>query len=133
MPVLVDTNVLIDVLTDDPVWADWSISRLREYAASGLVINPVIYAELCFGSPSPDFVDRIVLRFGLSYRETPRKGLFLAARAFARYKAGKGVRTNVLPDFLVGGHAVATGMAVVTRDIRHFRTYFPDVHVICPL
>ena len=132
MPVLVDTNVIIDVLTDDPQWADWSIEQLEANAGTGLTINPVVYAELCFGSPSVDFVDDVVRRFALTYQEIPRQGLFRAAKAFARYKGRKGTKTSVLPDFFIGGHAEATSIPLLTRDTKRLRTYFPSVTLICP-
>lgn len=132
MPVLVDTNVLIDVLTDDPQWAGWSIERLHENSHAGLVINPVVYAELCFGCPSGDFVDDVIRRFGLIYQEIPRQGLFRAAKAFGQYKAQKGVKTSVLPDFFLGGHAEVSGMPLLTRDTRRVSAYFPRIQLICP-
>lgn len=132
MPVLVDTNVLIDILTDDPDWADWSISQLDSHADAGLVINPVVYAELCFGSPSIGFADDVVRRFGLTYQEIPRQGLFRAAKAFGQYKARKGTKPSVLPDFFIGGHAEASGMPLITRDPKRLGTYFPGARLICP-
>jgi hypothetical protein len=132
MPVLVDTNVIIDVLTDDRQWADWSLEQLEANAGSGLIINPVVYAELCFGSPSMEFVDDVVRRFALTYQEIPRRGLFRAAKAFAQYKGRKGTRTSVLPDFLIGGHAEAAGISLLTRDTRRLSTYFSSVRLICP-
>lgn len=132
MPVLVDTNVILDVLTDDPQWADWSIEQLETCAGSGLMINPVIYTELCFGSPSVEFVDDVVRRFSLAYQDIPRQGLFRAAKAFARYKGRKGTKMSVLPDFFIGGHAEAVGVRLLTRDTKRLRTYFPGVTLICP-
>ena len=132
MPVLVDTNVIIDVLTDDRQWADWSVEQLETHAGSGLIINPVVYAELCFGSPSIEFVDDIVRQFALGYQEIPRQGLFRAARAFAGYKGRKGTKTSVLPDFFIGGHAEAAGVSLLTRDTKRLRAYFPSVRLICP-
>ena len=132
MPVLVDTNVIIDVLTDDRQWADWSLEQLEANAGSGLIINPVVYAELCFGSPSIEFVDDVVRRFALTYQEIPRRGLFRAAKAFAQYKGRKGTRTSVLPDFFIGGHAEAAGLSLLTRDTRRLSTYFSSVRLICP-
>ena len=132
MPVLVDTNVLIDVLTDDRRWADWSIEQLEDNAGTGLMINPVVYAELCFGSPSAEFVDDVVRRFALTYQEIPRRGLFRAAKAFARYKGRKGTKASVLPDFFIGGHAEAAGISLLTRDTKRLSTYFPAVTLICP-
>ncbi len=132
MPVLVDTNVLLDVLTDDPKWADWSIAQLEANASAGLMINPVVYAELCFGSPSVEFVDDVVRRFALTYQEIPRQGLFRAAKAFSKYRRRQGVKTSVLHDFLIGGHADAAGMPLLTRDTKRLRTYFPGVTLISP-
>lgn len=132
MAVIVDTNVIIDVITDDNDWADWSIAQLQRLAPGGLVINPAIYAELCYGFPSHEPVDELVAHFQLAYAEIPRVGLFKAAKAFRAHKRRGGIRGVVLPDFFVGGHAEAAGMAIVTRDIARFRTYFPSVPLICP-
>ena len=132
MAVLVDTNVIIDVITDDPVWADWSIGQLAASESEGLLINPVIYAELCFGFTAIEPVDEVVKRFGLSYTEIPRSGLFMAARAFGAYKSRGGTKLSVLPDFFVGGHAEAAGMPVLTRDTARLQTYFPTVRLIHP-
>lgn len=132
MPVLVDTNVIVDVLTDDPHWADWSVEQLQVHAGSGLIINPVVYAELCFGSPSLEFVDDVVRRFALAYHEIPRQGLFRAAKAFVRYKGQKGTKISVLPDFFIGGHAEAAGLSLLTRDTKRLSAYFPSVTLICP-
>ena len=132
MPVLVDTNVIVDVLTDDPQWADWSIEQLEANSAARLIINPVVYAELCFGSPSVEFVDDVVRRFAITYHEIPRQGLFRAAKAFARYKGRKGTKASVLPDFFIGGHAEASGISLLTRDTKRLSAYFPGVKLICP-
>ena len=132
MPVLVDTNVIIDVITDDPDWADWSIRQLEAHEPHGLAINPVIYAELCFGFSAAAPVDALVKQFGLSWHEVPRPGLFKAAKAFEAYRRRGGAKLSVLPDFFVGGHAEAAGMPVLTRDTCRYRTYFPAVRLICP-
>ena len=132
MPALVDTNVLVDILTDDLQWAEWSIRQLERYSGVGLVINPIVYAELCFGCPSIEFVEDVIRRFGLTYQEIPRQGLFRAAKAFGEYKARKGSKASVLPDFLIGGHAEAAAMPIITRDTKRLRTYFPHAKLICP-
>ena len=132
MPVLVDTNVIVDVLTDDPRWAEWSIEQLEAHADAGLTVNPVVYAELCFGSPSVEFVDDVIRRFALTYQEIPRQGLFRAAKAFALYKGRKGTKASVLPDFFIGGHADALGIPLLTRDTKRLGSYFPGVRLICP-
>ncbi|MCA9411988.1 MAG: type II toxin-antitoxin system VapC family toxin [Candidatus Omnitrophica bacterium] len=132
MPILVDTNVIIDVVTDDPVWSDWSISQLGENAESGLTINPAIYAELSYGFESQAQVDDVVRHFGLFYQETSRLGLFNAARAYRKYKKLAGSKRHVLPDFFIGGHAEAMEIPLLTRDDSRYRTYFPTVQLICP-
>lgn len=132
MPILVDANVIIDVITDDPGWANWSQQQLETHDTAGLVINPVIYAEICVGFSSYSSVDALIKQFSLAYQEVPRQGLFKASKAFSAYKARGGTRTFVLPDFFVGGHAEATGMSVLTHDTARFRTYFPSVRLICP-
>ena len=132
MAILVDTSVIIDVLTDDPSWAEWSIAQLENHSDSGLVINPVVYAELCFGCPSTEFVDDVVRKFSLTYQEMPRQGLFRAAKAFVRYRARRGTKVSPLPDFFIGGHAEAAGMPLLTRDTKRMNTYFPGVRLICP-
>ena len=133
MSVLVDTSVIIDVITDDPLWATWSVRQLEANAAAGLVINPVIYAELCFGFSVVEPVDELVREFGLLYREIPRPGLFRAAKAFGAYKSRGGTKDSVLPDFFVGGHAEATGLPVLTRDPGRIQAYFPTVRLIAPV
>lgn len=132
MAVLVDTNVIIDVLTDDPSWAEWSTAQLQDHSDEGLIINPVIYAELCFGSPSAEFVDGVIRTFGLIFQEIPRQGLFRAANAFARYRARRGTKVSPLPDFFIGGHADASSLAVITRDTQRMSSYFPRVRLITP-
>lgn len=132
MPVIVDTNVIVDIITDDPRWCDWSLAQLEQYDAEGLVINPFIYAELCYGFPSPQAVDELVKRFGLGYEAVPRLGLFKAAQAFHRYKSRRGRKHSILPDFFIGGHAEATSQPLLTRDKGHYATYFKGVTLICP-
>ena len=73
MAVIVDTNVIVDVITDDPRWSDWSMTQLEQYDSEGLVINPFIYAELCYGFPSPQAVDELVKRF-VARRQAAARG-----------------------------------------------------------
>lgn len=129
---LVDTNIILDLVTDDPTWAEWSQTILSEHAADELIINPAIYAELCFGYQSAKEVDALLVEMGLTLEETPREGLFAAARAFAEYKRKGGARRFVLPDFFIGGHALVTGTVLITRDRGRYATYFPKVTLIAP-
>lgn len=131
--ILVDTNVLIDILTDDPVWADWSVRQLRAQAqVHDLAINPVIYAELSLAFESVDAVDEVVDELGLGFQELPRPALFLAGRAFVQYRREGGTKSNVLPDFFIGAHAAVLDCAILTRDGRRYRSYFPRVALVAP-
>jgi predicted nucleic acid-binding protein len=130
---LVDTNVLVDVLQDDPQWADWSIGQLRAQASvHQLTINPVIYAEVSLSFSTLEGLDRAVSTLGLELREVPRPALFLAAKAFVRYRKRGGSKQQVLPDFFIGAHAAVEGWPLLTRDARRFRTYFPTLEVVSP-
>lgn len=132
MPVIVDTNIILDVITDDPNWADWSIDILENYSSDGLIVNSAIYAELSFGIETISDVDNLIRNFGLLYKDVPRLGLFKAAKAFREYKKRKGSKDFVLPDFFIGGHAEAIGVAIITRDVNRYKTYFPNVQIIHP-
>ena len=130
---LVDTNVLVDVLQDDPQWADWSIAQLRAQSKlHALVINPVIYAEISLSFSTLEDLDDVVLTMALELREIPRPALFLAARAYAQYRRRGGSKEQVLPDFFIGAHAAVEGWPLLTRDASRFRTYFPALDVIAP-
>jgi predicted nucleic acid-binding protein len=130
---LVDTNVLVDVLQDDPVWAEWSMGQLRAQAqVHDLFINPVICAELSLSFDSVQALDKAIEDMGLAVREMPRPALFLAGRAFLKYRRMGGTRTNVLADFFIGAHAAVVGCAILTRDSRRYRSYFPKVALLCP-
>jgi predicted nucleic acid-binding protein len=131
--VLVDTNVLIDVLQDDPQWADWSITQMRAQAlVHPLAINPVIYAEISLSFSTLEALDDVVNTMGLQMRELPRPALFLAAKAFALYRRRGGSRQQVLPDFFIGAHAAVEGWPLLTRDGSRFRTYFPTLEIVAP-
>ena len=130
---LVDTNVLVDVLEDDPQWADWSIGQLRAQAkVHELAINAVIYAEISLSFSTLEALDRTVATLGLAMRELPRPALFLAGKAFAQYRKRGGGKALVLPDFFIGAHAAVEGWPLLTRDAIRFRTYFPSLQVIAP-
>ncbi len=131
--ILVDTNVLLDVLEDDPAWAEWSLRQLRAQSqAHDLVINSVIYAELSLAFDSVQALDAAIEIMNLRVHELPRPALFLAGRAFLRYRREGGNKSNVLPDFFIGAHAAVQGWLVLTRDARRYRSYFPTVSLITP-
>ena len=130
---LVDTNVLIDVLEDEPEWADWSISQLRAQSkVHPLLINPIIYAELSLTFSAVEELDKTVETLGLAVAELPHPALFLAGKAFIRYKQQGGNKHNVLADFFIGAHAAVLGCSLLTRDARRYRAYFPSVTLIAP-
>ncbi|MBL8392289.1 MAG: type II toxin-antitoxin system VapC family toxin [Candidatus Accumulibacter sp.] len=130
---LVDTNVLVDVLEDDPEWADWSIGQLRALSqVHRLVINPVIYAELSLTFSTVDALDRAIDDLGLTMIEIPRPALFLAGKAFVRYRRQGGRKNNVLADFFIGAHAAVAGYTVLTRDTRRYSTYFSGLSLVSP-
>ncbi len=130
---LVDTNVLVDVLQDDPQWAEWSIGQLRAQARlHQLAVNPVIYAEISLSFSTLEALDEVIDTLGLVVHDIPRPALFLAAKAFARYRQRGGARQQVLPDFFIGAHAAVQGWPLLTRDASRFRSYFPGLVVLAP-
>ncbi|MBM4220742.1 MAG: type II toxin-antitoxin system VapC family toxin [Gammaproteobacteria bacterium] len=130
---LVDTNVLVDVLENDPEWADWSIGQLRAQSRiHRLAINPVIYSELSLTFSTVEALDRTIDDLGLLMIEIPRPALFLAGKAFVRYRRQGGRKENVLADFFIGAHAAVSRCPILTRDTRRYSRYFLDVKVITP-
>jgi hypothetical protein len=130
---LVDTNVLVDVLQNDPQWADWSIAQMRAQSSlHALVINPIIYAEVSLSFSTMEALEDVVGTLALELREIPRPALFLAAKAFAQYRRRGGRKLQVLPDFFIGAHAAVEGWPLLTRDARRFKTYFPTLEVLAP-
>ncbi|GHU22964.1 DNA-binding protein [Betaproteobacteria bacterium] len=130
---LVDTNVLVDVLENDPEWADWSIRQLRAQAqVHRLAINPIIYSELSLTFSTVEALESTIKQLELVLIELPRPALFLAGKAFVRYRRQGGTKSNVLGDFFIGAHAAVSAYPVLTRDTRRYATYFPSVRLIAP-
>ena len=131
---LVDTNVLIDVITGDPLWGNWSMDALASAADVGeLAINPIIYSELAAGFARIEDLDAAVPAVTYARVHLPWPAAFLASRAFAKHLAEGGRRgSSPLPDFLIGAHAAVTGMRLLTRDPRPYRSRFPSVQLLCP-
>lgn len=130
---LVDSNVIIDVRSEDPVWFDWSAQTLAETADRyQLAINPVIYAEISIDADRIEDLDvelpeRDYLRLALPYPAG-----FLAGKAFVAYRRAGGQRRSPLPDFYIGAHAAVERLTLLTRDAARYRTYFPTVTLISP-
>lgn len=130
---LVDANVLIDVLEDNPEWSDWSIAQLRAQSkVHPLTINPIIYAELSLAFTKVEALDKAIENLGVTLLELPRPALFLAGKAFVQYRRQGGKANNVLADFFIGAHAAVLGCPLLTRDVRRYQTYFPSVKLISP-
>ena len=130
---LIDSNILIDIFSDDPRWFDWSLGQLEAAILNGpLLINDVVYAETSIRFRSIELFGAALARAGVTMTPIPRTALFLAGRSFAQYRAAGGSRTGVLPDFFVGAHAAVQKLPLLTRDARRYRTYFPTVTLIAP-
>jgi len=133
MSTLVDTNVLLDIATRDPVWATWSLGQLDAAAIRGpLVINDVIYAELSVRYGRIEDLNAFVEMAGLVQQPMRRAALFLAGKVFQTYRAAGGVRNGVLADFFIGAHAAVEGLVLLTRDVHRYRTYFPKLTLVAP-
>jgi predicted nucleic acid-binding protein len=131
--ILVDTNVLLDLVTDDPVWGGWSQQQLDLASAQDqLGINDIVYAELSIGYARMEELDAMISGAGVVNAAIPRPALFLAGKAFQRYRSAGGRKTGVLPDFFIGAHAVVADMALITRDAARYRSYFPGIMLIAP-
>jgi hypothetical protein len=131
--VLVDTNVILDVATVDPRWSDWSRRQLVHWLDTGpVVINAIIYGEIGFACERIESLDALLPSHLYDYRAIPREAAFLAARAHAAYRERGGSRQMILPDFLIGAHALVENLALLTRDGRRYRQAFPGLKLITP-
>jgi predicted nucleic acid-binding protein len=132
--ILVDTNVILDIFTQDPLWFSWSNKQLESLSDSGqdLLINPIIFTEASIGFSSLGDFDRALDVFGFAYEELPQAALFSAGKAFLHYRASKGTKSHVLPDFFIGAHAESRGYKLLTRDSARYSTYFPKIQLIEP-
>jgi len=132
MPILVDSNVILDLVNQDPHWEEWSSAALGQHAEQSLLVNSMIYAELCCNAKSSDEVDLLLNGLDLRLVEIPRPALFLASQAHLAYRRRGGTRAIGLPDFFIGAHAQVLGISILTRDQGRYKTYFPSVSLICP-
>jgi predicted nucleic acid-binding protein len=130
---LVDSNVLLDVLTEDAVWLSWSLESLAAVAETGpLYINPIIYAEVSIRFSRVEDLDDALPPQDFRRASLPWEAAFLAGKAFLDYRRNSGKRSSTLPDFFIGAHAAVDGLALLTRDATRYRTYFPTVRLIAP-
>ena len=131
--VLVDSNILLDVATNDPAWGDWSAEALERTADQAiLVINPLVYAEVSIGFDAIEDLEA-ALPIDLYRREDlPYEAGYLAGKCFLRYRRAGGLKRSPLPDFYIGAHAAVAGYRLLTRDAGRYRTYFPNLKLIAP-
>lgn len=130
---LVDSNVLLDVLTDDRVWFGWSSEALAAALdAGGVVINPIVYAEVSVGFDRIEDLDAVLPSSAFVREPLPYAAGFVAGKAFVAYRRRGGARVTPLPDFYIGAHALVAGYRILTRDARRYRTYFPRLDVAGP-
>ena len=131
--IFVDSNVLIDIFSNDPVWEQRSLTAVELRAArEDVIINEVVYAELSPGFAHPDKLDEGLNLLGVKLQTPPKSALFLAGNAHRLYRRRGGTKTSVLPDFFIGAHAAVEGASLLTRDPGRVRAYFPTVALIAP-
>jgi predicted nucleic acid-binding protein len=133
MITLVDSNVLLDLVTDDPKWGQWSAEALSRAAdESALAINPLIFAEVSIGFATVEEIELLLPPEDFNRLPLPYESAFLAGKAFLAYRRRGGRRSTPLADFYIGAHAAVAGLRLLTRDSRRYRTYFPTVELIAP-
>jgi predicted nucleic acid-binding protein len=131
--ILVDTNVLLDVLQDDPKWAEWSQQQLETVSLSdSLAINAVIYSELSMAFERIEDLEAVMAEASLTLEPIPREALFLAGKAFLGSPRRQGTKQGALPDFYIGAQAAVNGWPILTRDVGRYRSYFPTVRLVAP-
>jgi len=131
---LVDSNVILDLLTDDPRWSAWSATALERCANEGMLyINPIIYAEISISFNTIEELESAVPVEWFRRVPLPLEAAFLAGKAFLRYRQQGGLRVSTLPDFFIGAHAAVASLRLLTRDVARYRTYFPTVTLIAPV
>jgi hypothetical protein len=130
---LVDSNVILDLLTEDPEWLEWSASALARQADAGsLVVNPLVYAEVAARFDRIEDLEAALPEDYFLRQPLPWEAAFLAGRSFIRYRRRGGRRRSPLPDFYIGAHALVGGLTLLTRDARRYRSYFPALRIIAP-
>ncbi len=130
---MVDSNVILDVLTEDPRWLEWSRRTIERYTKhNALVINPVIYAEVSGDFEHIEDLNRALPERVFERRRIPWEAAFLAGKCFVEYRRRGGIRRSPLPDFFIGAHATVEGLGLITRDAARYRTYFPRLDIVAP-
>jgi len=131
--ILLDSNVILDIWVDDPIWYEWSNREMREHSLlHELAINPIVYAEISPSFATSEALDENLAALGVIVVSIPRRAAFLAGKAYVQYRRKGGTKRNVLPDFFIGAHAAVLGCPLLTRDTSRFAAYFPSVRLISP-
>ena len=131
--VLVDSNIILDIFLNDPNWADWAESTLEKYNFNTtLYINLIVYSEVSISFERIEELESAINRGGFQMLQIPKEALFLAGKAFLKYRKSKGAKRSPLPDFYIGAHAAILDLNLITRDVSRYRTYFPTVRLISP-
>lgn len=131
--ILVDSNVLLDVMTKDAAWFTWSSEALEAGADAGrLVINPIVFAEVSIRFARIEDVEAALPQSMIDREPIPYEAVFLAGKAYIAYRKRGGTKLSALPDFFVGAHAVVAGYRLLTRDASRYRTYYPKLALIAP-
>jgi predicted nucleic acid-binding protein len=131
--VFVDSCILLDLFTDDPIWADWSENILDRYSQTNtLYINSIVYTEVSIGFNKIEEVEKAISQLGIKVLEIPREALFLTGKVFRKYRRNKGTENSPLPDFFIGAHAIVSEFDLMTRDSAKYKIYFPSLKLIHP-
>jgi len=131
--ILIDSCVLLELFTNDPQWADWSERILDDYSQTNtLYINTIVYTEISIGFTKIEVLDEAIYQLGIKVLEIPREALFLTGKTFLKYRRNKGTKNSPLPDFFIGAHASVSMFTLITRDVAKYKTYFPQINLVCP-
>lgn len=131
--VMVDSCVLLDIITEDPVWCDWSSGMLEKWGEGHeIAINPIIYGEVSVSFEHIEEVERVIPAFIFKRLQMPWEAAFLAGKAFLRYRKQQGKKTSPLPGFYIGAHSTVLDIPLITRDVKRFQFYFPRLRLIAP-
>jgi hypothetical protein len=131
--ILVDSNIILDIVTEDREWFQWSSKTFARYADTNiLVINPIIYVEVSIGFERIEEVEEVLSLTNFRRAQLPWEAAFLAGKCFMEYRKKGGRKRSPLPDFFIGAHATIMGMSLMTRDVSRYRAYFPKLSLISP-
>jgi predicted nucleic acid-binding protein len=133
MIILLDSNILLDIFTKDPIWFDATSNLLEQLSTNHqFAINPIIYSEISIGFKDIESLEKIIPPNDFLRLDLPWESSFLAGKCYIKYKKNKGLKSSLLPDFLIGAHAAVSKLGLMTRDISRYKTYFPTVELFIP-